>query len=140
MTLGMAIMTVIIRRHSEIAVLPAVGLSPGCARSLPSASRRHCRYRARICCSAWHSAFCQNASGLALYAIGSRRVPAAEATFLAALEVPLTPLWVWAILGETPSAATLLGGAIVLSALFGHIILELRSIRPSAQEAEIAPH
>ena len=72
-----------------------------------------------------------NASGLALYTFGSKRIPAAEATLLAALEVPFTPFWVFVFLGETPSPQTLLGGAIVLAALFLHIISEFRR-RPAA--------
>lgn len=71
----------------------------------------------------------QNAFGLILYTAGSRRVPAADASLLTSLEVPLTPLWVWLILGETPSAATMIGGPIVLAALFGHIFHEVRRDR-----------
>ena len=73
----------------------------------------------------------QNASGLALYTFASKRIPAAEATLLAALEVPFTPLWVFMFLGETPSIQTLVGGGIVLAALFLHIVFEFRR-RPAA--------
>ncbi len=69
----------------------------------------------------------QNAAGLAFYVFGSKRVPAAEATLIAALEVPLTPFWVWLFLAEIPATATLIGGAVVLSALFGHIAMEFRT-------------
>ena len=77
-----------------------------------------------------HFAF-GTAAGLALYTFGSKRVPAAEATLLAALEVPVTPLWVFVFLGEVPAPQTLLGGGIVLAALFMHILSEFRR-RPSA--------
>ncbi len=63
----------------------------------------------------------QNAFGLFLYTLGTRRVTAGEATLLASLEVPFTPLWVWLFLGEVPPASTMLGGTIVLAALFTHI-------------------
>ena len=53
-------------------------------------------------------------------------MPAAEATLIAALEVPLTPLWVWLVMSETPTGPTLLGGIVVMAALFGHIYNELR--------------
>ena len=65
----------------------------------------------------------QNAAGLAFYTLGSRRVPAAEATLIASLEVPLTPFWVWLAFGEAASPSTLIGGAMVLSALVGHILI-----------------
>ena len=68
----------------------------------------------------------QNGAGLIFYTLGSRKIPAAEATLLAALEVPFTPLWVFLFLGETPGFYTLIGGLVVLAALFGHIINELR--------------
>ena len=34
------------------------------------------------------------------------------------LEVLLGPLWAWLGVGETPAAATLAGGGVVLAALF----------------------
>ena len=60
----------------------------------------------------------QNAAGLIFYAYGSRRVPAAEATLIAALEVPLTPFWVLVFMNEVPGVPTLIGGGVVLVALF----------------------
>jgi drug/metabolite transporter (DMT)-like permease len=68
----------------------------------------------------------QNAAGLIFYTLGSRKIPAAEATLLAALEVPFTPLWVWMMFGEAPGYYTLIGGLVVMVALFGHITNELR--------------
>ena len=76
----------------------------------------------------------QNGAGLIFYTLGSRKIPAAEATLLAALEVPFTPFWVWLLLGETPAPATLLGGLIVLVALFAHIANELRGKVPAQPE------
>ena len=82
----------------------------------------------------------QNGFGLIFYTLGSRLVPAAEATLIAALEVPLTPLWVWIFVGETPSNPTLLGGVVVMAALFGHIYNELRGntkVEPEGFEAGV---
>jgi drug/metabolite transporter (DMT)-like permease len=59
----------------------------------------------------------QMAAGLALFTAGARLIPVAQAGLLTLLEVVLGPLWVWASIGETPSAATLAGGAIVIAAL-----------------------
>jgi drug/metabolite transporter (DMT)-like permease len=44
----------------------------------------------------------------------------------ALLETVLGPLWVWLGVGEVPSAATWLGGAIVLSAIVIHSVLALK--------------
>ncbi|NNC37854.1 MAG: hypothetical protein EX271_03065 [Acidimicrobiales bacterium] len=47
--------------------------------------------------------------------MGARHVPAAQVSILALVEVVLSPLWVWLFAGETPSATTLIGGAVVLA-------------------------
>jgi drug/metabolite transporter (DMT)-like permease len=73
----------------------------------------------------------QNACGLALYVVGARRISAASASLLTALEVPFTPLWTWIFMNDEPSQATLIGGAIVLVALFGHILVEFRRPQPA---------
>ena len=55
--------------------------------------------------------------GLSIFAVGGRVVPAAEMSLLSLLEVLLGPVWVWLFLNETASAATLVGGAVVLAAI-----------------------
>jgi drug/metabolite transporter (DMT)-like permease len=126
MTLTMAGMTTVMRRHPEVPMLPAM------AGSAWLTSFVCFWFASPLAISAVTLGYIaifgmlQNAIGLVLYAMGSRHVPAAEATFLAALEVPMTPFWVWLIFSETPSSATITGGAIVLAAMFGHIVMEWR--------------
>jgi drug/metabolite transporter (DMT)-like permease len=55
--------------------------------------------------------------GLAFLTIGARLIPAAEVALITLLEVVLGPLWVWIALSEQPSAATLVGGAVVMGAV-----------------------
>jgi drug/metabolite transporter (DMT)-like permease len=69
-------------------------------------------------------------AGLLVYTAGSRYLPAAELALLALTEVVLGPVWVWLGIGETPSLATLLGGAIVLGAIAGNALSGLRRWRP----------
>ena len=57
------------------------------------------------------------AGGLILYTIGSRVVPAAQATLISLVEVLLAPVWTWAFLGETVAQGTLIGGAVLLAAV-----------------------
>lgn len=57
------------------------------------------------------------AVGMVLYTTGSRVIPAAELTLFSLIEVMLAPLWVWLLLGETASAGTFVGGAILLVAV-----------------------
>jgi drug/metabolite transporter (DMT)-like permease len=65
--------------------------------------------------------------GMFLYTIGSRVVPAAQATLLSLIEVLLAPLWAWAGLGETLSPNSALGGAVLLAAVVLNAALGLRS-------------
>jgi drug/metabolite transporter (DMT)-like permease len=55
--------------------------------------------------------------GMILYTLGSKVVPSAELTLLSNTEVMLAPFWVWLILGETASAGTFVGGAILMVAI-----------------------
>ncbi|SFU00039.1 EamA domain-containing membrane protein RarD [Mesorhizobium sp. YR577] len=64
--------------------------------------------------------------GLAFFATGARLVPAAIAALLGCFEPILGPIWVWLIHGEVPSARTIVGGAVVFTALLVHIGLEFR--------------
>jgi drug/metabolite transporter (DMT)-like permease len=50
---------------------------------------------------------------------GARRLPAAETALLSALETPLAPIWAFMFFTEMPTAYTVVGGAIILVALFG---------------------
>ncbi len=61
----------------------------------------------------------QVGAGLILYTLGSRILPAAELALLSLAEVLLGPLWVWLFLGETATANTLAGGAVLLAAIAG---------------------
>ncbi|RWB24898.1 MULTISPECIES: DMT family transporter [unclassified Mesorhizobium] len=69
--------------------------------------------------------------GLAFFATGARLVPAAVAALLGTFEPILGPIWVWLIHSEVPSGRTILGGAVVVTALLVHIGLEFkRQARP----------
>jgi drug/metabolite transporter (DMT)-like permease len=55
--------------------------------------------------------------GLAFLTAGARLIPAAEVALITLLEIVLGPLWVWIGYSETPSVATLAGGAVVIVAV-----------------------
>jgi len=127
MTLSMAIYTVIMRRHREVPMLPAMAASAWiCSLAVwPFAQPMGIGTADLAMCALF--GVVQSATGQIFYAFGSKRIPAAEATLIAALEVPFTPFWVWLFLNETPSLQTLIGGAVVLAALFGHIVTQFRT-------------
>ncbi len=69
--------------------------------------------------------------GLAFFATGARLVPAAIAALLGTFEPILGPIWVWLVHAEVPSARTIIGGTVVVTALLVHIGLEFkRQARP----------
>ena len=68
-------------------------------------------------------ALVQMTLGLGLFVMGTRRMPAADAAIISLIEAPLAPLWVWLAFHETPSDGTLVGGALVLAAAAGHVLL-----------------
>lgn len=63
---------------------------------------------------------------------GARRLSPPEASLISALEVPLAPIWAWLILSESPAVPTLVGGAIILAAVFGSQAWQLSRARVSA--------
>ena len=54
-------------------------------------------------------------------------LPAGEVTFLMLLEFVLSPLWVWAFVGEIPRATTLIGGSVVLATVAGWAFARMRA-------------
>ncbi|MGF7006079.1 DMT family transporter [Aminobacter sp. BE322] len=60
------------------------------------------------------------ALAVVLWTEGARRIPAAEAGLIGTAEVPIGIFFAWLFLSEIPPAASLAGGAIVLSAVFAH--------------------
>jgi drug/metabolite transporter (DMT)-like permease len=64
--------------------------------------------------------------GMVLYTFGSQVVPGAELALLSMTEVVLGPIWVWLVLGETAAVATLIGGAILMSAIAFNALTGLR--------------
>ncbi|MFO1203939.1 MAG: DMT family transporter [Tabrizicola sp.] len=69
------------------------------------------------------------ALGMVMYTAGSRVIPAAELTLLSLIEVLLGPVWVFLFLGETASAATFLGGGVLLAAVALNAIMGARAPR-----------
>lgn len=140
MALCMAAMTTLMRAHREVAMLPAMGASAWICSAICWPFAAPLSVSAQDIGLIALFGVLQNALGLAFYTFGSRRIPAAEATLVAALEVPFGPFWVWLLLSETPPLQTLIGGSVVMVALFAHIAMEFRS-RPetAAQPFQASP-
>lgn len=134
--------TVITRRYADVRMTPAMSLGTiiACLFALPLASTL------TVTGADMGFLFVFGAVnlgvGLALFATGARMIAAAYAALLATFETLLGPLWVWLIHHEVPSSRTLLGGAIVFSAILVHIGLEFgRMSRPAKPGTTgITPH
>ena len=60
-----------------------------------------------------------------MFIIASRHLAAAEVTLIMLLEFALGPIWVWLFIDEIPTRWTLIGGAVVITAVAVRAILEL---------------
>ncbi len=121
MALCMAGMILISRRFGNIPALPATCLASAvsAAATLPFATLATVTTQDLSILALF--ALVNQILGFGLFALGARLLPPMETALIIALDAPLAPFWVWIVFAETPSDATLVGGAIVLAAVIGHI-------------------
>ena len=50
---------------------------------------------------------------------GAKRLPASETALISALETPLAPVWAVLLFSEIPGHYSILGGIVILIAVFG---------------------
>jgi len=134
MTCAMAALTVAIRRYRDIDSLKVAGTSCflGCLVALPVMILQATTFQVTLSQMLLLALFgvAQMGLGFLLLTAGTKRVTATESALIGALDAPLAPLWVWLAFGETVSDATLIGGAIVVLAVAGDILLANRPIAP----------
>lgn len=131
MTLCMAAMMVLARRYPEIPTLQAACLSAFLTSALVAPFGAPLVVTGTELSILLVFGLVSNAAGLGLFILGARRLPPVETALVSALEAPIAPLWVWAAFAETPSPATLAGGAVVMAAVVWHILREARRVRPA---------
>ena len=123
MTALMATMMVVIRQHQQVSMLPASCLSAflSALAALPMAHPATAFGPHFI----WFVLFgtTQFGLGLLLLTVGTRLISATRASLIYTLEVPLACIWVWLAFAEVPSGAAFIGGAIVMVAVVGDLIL-----------------
>jgi drug/metabolite transporter (DMT)-like permease len=124
--LAFAAATVILRRHRHIQMLPAAALSAALASLVTAFSSRPGAAGAGDLLLLALFGSGQLGLGMILFTTGARRIPVAEAALIGVLESVLGPVWVWLAIGENPGLLSLVGGAIVLAALAGHTLADLR--------------
>jgi len=124
---AVAMMTVIMRRYRDTPMLESVGLAGFVAAIFAFFFADP--FNIPIGKVALLGLFGIITQGIALgaYTMGARRLPAAQATLLSSAEMPLAPLWVWLFFDEVPAAETFAGAILVLAAIVGNIVAELRA-------------
>jgi len=130
MTLAIAAMTVLLRRHKDTSMVAAAALSNilGSMISIPFAHGITGVTGADILILAMFGCF-QVALGLTLFFLGSRLLPSGQAALISTLETPLMPFWIWVAFAEVPTLRVLVGGALVMGAVIADIIGDSRAQR-----------
>jgi drug/metabolite transporter (DMT)-like permease len=126
-TLQMALLTLIIRRYAHVEMLP-VALLAIIVSGLVAYPLAHqlADFGPRDIVVAAGFALFPITLGMMLYVIGSAMVPATLAALIQTLESPFGMLWVWLGVGEVPPVETLIGGAMVVAAVFARLWLDAR--------------
>jgi drug/metabolite transporter (DMT)-like permease len=129
MTLSAAVMILISRRAPAIPMTSAVAVGTllAAALALPFAAPASATLLDHAILFLF--GITQAAIGMVLLAFASKHLPPTETALVTSLDAPLSPFWVWLVLGHVPAALTLAGGGIVLVAVIGHIMLEGRGAR-----------
>jgi drug/metabolite transporter (DMT)-like permease len=126
-----SIATVITRRFASVRMTPATCLGTILAAGLAASQASTFTVSAGDMGFLFAFGVVNLGFGLAFFATGARLVPAAIAALLGTFEPILGPIWVWLIHSEVPSGRTIIGGAVVVTALLVHIGLEFkRQARP----------
>jgi len=128
MTMGFAASVVIARRWTDYDAVLVTGLSSGLcglacfAVALVVLPALPIPTLGQIAILFLFSLATQSLSYL-FFLLGSRHVPSSEAGLIALLDVILGPLWVWLAFAEDPGTPALVGGAFVLLAVVGYLVL-----------------
>jgi drug/metabolite transporter (DMT)-like permease len=133
MTLAIAAMTVLLRRHKNTSMVAAAALSNilGSIVSIPFAHEIAGVTGADILILAMFGCL-QVSLGLTLFFLGSRLLPSGQAALISTLETPLMPFWIWVGFAEIPALRVFIGGALVIGAVIADIIGDSRTPRPSS--------
>ncbi len=123
MTIGMAVMMVISRRHRDMPILAAACLSAILSSIACWTLAMHDLPATPQLIELALMGLVNSAVGISLFTLGSRMIPAVESALIGSLDAPLAPVWVWLAFGETPGMNTILGGILV----FGAVLVGSRS-------------
>jgi drug/metabolite transporter (DMT)-like permease len=123
MTVLISAMMVAIRRQRAVCMLPAASLSAFLCALLVWPWADPASATGDNFTNLFLFGTLQFGLGLLLLTMGTRLISASRSALIGALETPLAPALVWLAFGEMPSLMTCLGGAVVLGAVVGDLLL-----------------
>ena len=135
MTLAMAAVSLLIRRHRDQSLLSSICLGNFlvCLASLGFATPLPIR---------WQDLGVLILFGLIpvalayfLFSAGARRIQASAASLIGTIAAPLASLWVWLAFNETPSGTTLIGGGFIMAGTLGYLIFAASRTSSEVQSA-----
>lgn len=126
---SMALMIILLRRGRAVDMLPSVCLAGVIAAGISGFMVTDFTLTPRDLVLALAMGTVQFALGFILITLGTRTVPAAEVSLLALSETILAPIWVWVFVGEVPTATSLAGGLIVVTAIVSQALVNLQRAR-----------
>ena len=126
MTVTFAATIIIMRRHPEVRMMPAVCAGTLIAATISAFMSNGLAVGAADGALLFAFGALNLGLGTALFVSGARRIPASLAALVGTAEPMLGPLWVWLAHDEVPAATTLTGGAVVFAALLAYLAWELR--------------
>jgi len=134
-TVNFAIAMILMRRHRNINMRPAVWLSAIISVILTAPLASPLAVSAVNMGVLVVFGVVEMGLGLVLFTAGAQRIPPVEAAMMAILETILSPFWVWILLGEEPGTRTVIGGLVVVAAVTVHTLGDFRRRPPDEPAA-----
>ena len=122
-TVTFGVNTLVVRRHREVDMVPAVALAGFLSAMTAAPLAGSLAVDAGSFAALALLGVVQLSVGLALFVAAAKRLTAADVSLIGTLETVLGPVWVWLGIGERPEPAVILGGAMVLGTLIVYMRL-----------------
>lgn len=138
--LGFSGFAVIVRRHRQVDMLPALLVSALIISLLSVVLRWDdlaISMHDILLCFLWGGVL--SGLGNAMFIFASRHLVAAELTLFMLLEFALGPIWVWVFIYEVPTDLTVLGGLVVILSVAIRALFELRRSTPRLKRGRPSP-
>lgn len=132
-TLLFAAMTIGIKRYPEANMVKVTyaGAALSALVMLPFADFAHTSTHDMVWL--WFYGFLNIGVGFGLYLLGVRRIKPVLASLICMLEIPLAPLWAYAVFGDGVRSASLVGGGVILLAAAVNLVMSERRPQSTSQ-------